>query len=126
MFLCLLFVLLFGCLACEMLVPQLGFEPTFPALEAWIPNHWRAREVPVAAIFKAMSIEINSKRYLIYPCSKQRGKSPHLFVSLSFLQSFLDLTFFRPYYTPGIALRLCLELCGTQERPLALQDLQSS
>ena len=111
-----------------MLVPQLGFEPTFPALEAWIANHWRAREIPVV-IFKAMSIEINSKRYLIYPCSKQRGKSPHLFVFLCLgLQSFLECTFFRPYYTPGIGvqttlLRLCLEWCGTQEQPLALQDL---
>ena len=65
-----------------MLVPQLGFEPTLPALETWIPNHWRASEVLVAAIFKAMLTEINSKRYLTYPCSKQRGKSPHLFVSV--------------------------------------------
>ena len=27
--------------------PQPGIEPTSPAVEAWSPNHWTAREVPI-------------------------------------------------------------------------------
>ena len=37
----------FGChMACGILVPQPGTEPVFPAVEAWSPNHWTAREFP--------------------------------------------------------------------------------
>ena len=32
--------------ACEILAPQPGTEPRPPALEAWSPNYWTAREVP--------------------------------------------------------------------------------
>ena len=32
--------------ACRILVPQPGIEPMPPAMEAWSPNHWTAREVP--------------------------------------------------------------------------------
>ena len=34
------------CVACGILVPQPGSEPTAPALETWGLNHWTAREVP--------------------------------------------------------------------------------
>ena len=30
----------------EILVPQLGFEPVLPAVEAWSLNSWTTREVP--------------------------------------------------------------------------------
>ena len=33
-------------MACGILIPQPGIEPTPPALEAWNLNHWTAREVP--------------------------------------------------------------------------------
>ena len=33
-------------MACGILVPQPGFEPAPPALEAQSLNHWTAREVP--------------------------------------------------------------------------------
>ena len=33
-------------MACGILVPRPGIEPVHPALEAWSPNHWTAREVP--------------------------------------------------------------------------------
>ena len=33
-------------MACRILVPQLGIEPGSPAVEAWNPNHWTAREFP--------------------------------------------------------------------------------
>ena len=36
----------FGHTACEILVPQLGIEPTPPAVEAWSLNQWTAREFP--------------------------------------------------------------------------------
>ena len=32
--------------ACGILVPGPGIEPAPPAVEAWRPNHWTAREVP--------------------------------------------------------------------------------
>ena len=34
-------------IACRILVPLPGIEPMFPAVEAWNPNYWTAREVPV-------------------------------------------------------------------------------
>ena len=36
-------------MAYGILVPQPGIEPVPPALEAWILNHWTAREVPLEA-----------------------------------------------------------------------------
>ena len=36
----------FGCTSSGVLVPQPGMEPVPPAVEAWRPNHWTAREVP--------------------------------------------------------------------------------
>ena len=35
------------CAACGILVPQPGIEPVPPAVEAWSPNHWTAREVHI-------------------------------------------------------------------------------
>ena len=34
------------------LVPQLGIEPGPPAVEAWNPNHWTAREFPSTLLLK--------------------------------------------------------------------------
>ena len=34
------------CMACGILVPSPGIEPTSPALEVWSLNHWTTREVP--------------------------------------------------------------------------------
>ena len=31
------------------LAPRPGIEPVPPAVEAWSPNHWTAREVPVVS-----------------------------------------------------------------------------
>ena len=33
-------------MAYRIVVPQLGIEPMPPAVEAWSPNHWTAREFP--------------------------------------------------------------------------------
>ena len=42
------FFFFFGCAAaCRILVPQPGIEPVPPAVEAWSPNHWTTREVPI-------------------------------------------------------------------------------
>ena len=38
--------LFFDWVACRILVPWPGVEPMPPAVEAWHPNHWAAREVP--------------------------------------------------------------------------------
>ena len=32
--------------------PQPGIEPVPPAVEAWSPNHWTAREFPCILLFK--------------------------------------------------------------------------
>ena len=40
---CCLFV--FGCIACEILVPKLGIKPMPPAVEVQSLNHWTSREV---------------------------------------------------------------------------------
>ena len=34
--------------ACGILVPRPGMEPETPAVEAWSPNHWTSREVPLS------------------------------------------------------------------------------
>ena len=34
------------CTAGGILVPRPGIEPVPPAVEAWSPNHWTARELP--------------------------------------------------------------------------------
>ena len=39
-------------MACGILVHQPGIEPVPPAVEAWSPNHWTAREVPKPKHFK--------------------------------------------------------------------------
>ena len=39
-------------MACRILVPQPGTEPSSPAVEAWSLNHQTAREVPGAFIFE--------------------------------------------------------------------------
>ena len=52
MFYCFYFIVLSfffwpHCMACRILVPPPGIEPTpTPALEAWSLNHWTTREVP--------------------------------------------------------------------------------
>ena len=44
---CLLY--LFMTAAYGILVPQLGIRPVPPAVSAWSPNHWTAREVAITA-----------------------------------------------------------------------------
>ena len=49
------FFFFFGlrCAACGISVPQLGIESVPPAVEAWSPNHWTAREfLPDSFYFK--------------------------------------------------------------------------
>ena len=36
--------------ACGILGPRPGIEPTPPALEAWSLNHWTSREVPLPSV----------------------------------------------------------------------------
>ena len=38
-------------MACGILVPRPGIEPMPPAMQAWSPNHWTAREDPWALHF---------------------------------------------------------------------------
>ena len=38
-------------MACRILVPQPGIEPTPPAVEAWNLNHWTTKEIPVSSCF---------------------------------------------------------------------------
>ena len=38
-------------MARRILIPQLGIEPTPPAMETWSLNHWTAREVPSISVF---------------------------------------------------------------------------
>ena len=42
-------------MACGILVPQPGIEPTPPAVEAQSLTHWTAREVPKKIFFKEMT-----------------------------------------------------------------------
>ena len=48
-----LFVLCFcfGCMACEILVPQPGIEPVPSTVKARSPNHWTTREFPKNSCF---------------------------------------------------------------------------
>ena len=39
------------CAACGILVPPPEIKPGSPALEAWSPNHWTAREFPETLLF---------------------------------------------------------------------------
>ena len=39
------------CVARRILVPSSGVKPVPPAVEAWNPNHWTTREVPVLHFF---------------------------------------------------------------------------
>ena len=45
---CFIFTFFFwpGQTACRILVPQSWIKPWSPAVEAWSPNHWTAREIP--------------------------------------------------------------------------------
>ena len=41
---------------CSNLVPQPGIESMPPAVEAWSPNHWTAREVPTSWSLKVLKL----------------------------------------------------------------------
>ena len=41
----------------QILVPQLGIEPTPLAVKAWSPNHWTTREVPNASHFNLIATQ---------------------------------------------------------------------
>ena len=45
------FFVCFDWTACEILVPLPRIEPLLPAVEAWSPNHWTAREFPFGGVF---------------------------------------------------------------------------
>ena len=47
--------LIFGRIACRILVPQPEIEPTPPALEAWSLDPWTRRDVPTLDIFNVSS-----------------------------------------------------------------------
>ena len=42
--------------ACGILVPRPGIEPGPPAVEAWSPNHWTAREFPKLSEFLLLRV----------------------------------------------------------------------
>ena len=44
---CFFFFFLLHYAACRILVPRPGTEPLHPAVEAWNPNYWTIREVPL-------------------------------------------------------------------------------
>ena len=60
--------------ACKILAPQPGIEPVLPAVEAWSPNHWKAREIPSKWYFwknKAKCLEVvNTTRTLTGPVKR--------------------------------------------------------
>ena len=55
-------------MACRILVPQPGTEPSSPAVEAWSLNHQTAREVPGAFIFEVRKLKKKKKAEQIYKC----------------------------------------------------------
>ena len=50
-------LLLFGCVACRILVPHLGIKPMPSVVEAWSLTHWTAREAPISYIFNSVPCE---------------------------------------------------------------------
>ena len=55
------------------LVPRPGIEPGPSAVKVWSPNHWTAREVPVALKFYWRSIRIKTfRRLLRWAMTKKR------------------------------------------------------
>ena len=55
------------CMACRILVPRPGIEPTPPAVEAWSLNHWTTREVPYLVFHSneyGSNNNSNTNRYL--------------------------------------------------------------
>ena len=56
-------------LACRILVPWAGIEPSPPAVEAQSPNHWTTREVPV--------LERTVREVLAYTSTFEQGFERH-------------------------------------------------
>ena len=50
-------LLLFGCVACGILVPDPGIKPMPSAVETWSLTHWAARESPISYIFNSVPCE---------------------------------------------------------------------
>ena len=61
------------CVACRILAPRPGLEPTPPALEARSLNHWTAREVQVYASIS--NTDRQSHPHGICLCSACSGES---------------------------------------------------
>ena len=67
------------CAACGILVPRPRIEPVPPALEAWSPNHWTAREVPrkifISSLFYSVQLRLLFPYFLFLPFSNMENKS---------------------------------------------------
>ena len=55
-------------MACRILVPQPGVEPTLPSVEVGIPNHWTARQ-----FLRVFSVEMSLGQNRVYGDSPSHG-----------------------------------------------------
>ena len=54
--------------ACRILVPQLGVEPTPPSVEVGIPNHWTARQ-----FLRVFFVEVSFGQNRVFGDSQSHG-----------------------------------------------------
>lgn len=59
--------------ACQILVPWRGIEPVRPAVEAWSPNCWAGRELPVPVLTSESLFKLSSVSFW-YDLSFLRGR----------------------------------------------------
>ena len=62
-------------MACQILVPWRGIKPVSPAVEAWSPNYWAARQLPVPvltseSLFKLSSVSFWYDLSLLRSCQE--------------------------------------------------------
>ena len=57
-------------MACEILIPQPGIEPTPPTVETWSPNHWIAREFSPNMLLKVGKKTHGEAGSLVAPVQK--------------------------------------------------------
>ena len=70
--------------ACGILVPQPGIEPTPPAVEARRLNHWTTREVPSSSTFKVgILLHKNLDFWLLLEYQRNQRTHIHSFVTAS-------------------------------------------
>ena len=65
------------CVACGILVPQPGIEPTPLVLEVWSLNHWIAREAPTPYTFLLPPLFHDYKRCLSHGAESRVGLRLH-------------------------------------------------